>query len=99
MTSRSGSAARFLGRRPSALSTLLWRGPLRCSMGKNLATQLIFLPMLPLVFLAQAIPGNSEIWWLKALGVAACVVGGPMVAREFRRAGRFLASTEALNKS
>lgn len=60
---------------------------------KNVATQLILLPMLPLVFIAQAVPGSSDIWWLMALGVAVYIVGAVMLAREFRQAGRFLHST------
>jgi hypothetical protein len=60
---------------------------------KNLATQLILLPTLPLVFLPQAVPGSSDIWWLMAIGLLGYGAGGPMEAREFRRAGRFLAST------
>lgn len=83
----------ILGKAPVSAEHLAVARAAAVQHRKNLATQLIFLPMLPLVFLAQAIPGNSEIWWLMALGVAAYVVGGPMVAREFRRAGRFLAST------
>ncbi|MBT2522433.1 hypothetical protein [Arthrobacter sp. ISL-28] len=60
---------------------------------KNLAAQVILLPTLPLVFLPQAVPGSSDIWWLMVIGLLGYGLGGPMEAREFRRAGRFLAST------
>lgn len=60
---------------------------------KNLATQLIFLPLLPLVFMPQADPGTSNIWWLMSIGFAAYGVAGPIGARDFRRTGRFLAET------
>jgi hypothetical protein len=59
----------------------------------NLATQLVLLPMLPLVFLPEAIPGSSEIWWLMAIGVGAYGVGAVMQAGEFRQVGRFLEQT------
>lgn len=60
---------------------------------KNLATQLIMAPMLPLIFIPQSFPGSSDIWWLMAIGVGGQAVAAAFLAREFRQAGRFLSRT------
>ncbi|WP_144674147.1 hypothetical protein [Arthrobacter sp. U41] len=60
---------------------------------KNLATQLVMAPPLPLVFIPQAVPGSSEIWWLMAMVLGAQAVAAILLAREFRQTGRFLSHT------
>ncbi|WCI09356.1 hypothetical protein PJ267_06585 [Arthrobacter sp. OVS8] len=60
---------------------------------KNLATQLVMAPMFPLVFIPQAVPGSSEIWWLMAMVLGAQAVAAILLAREFRQTGRFLSHT------
>ncbi|KQN86612.1 hypothetical protein [Arthrobacter sp. Leaf69] len=60
---------------------------------KNLATQLILLPVLPLIFIPQVIRGAGFLSWLMAAGVAILVIGLMHVVRDFQRAGRFLDRT------
>lgn len=60
---------------------------------KNLATQLIMAPMLPLVFIPQAVPGNSDIWWLMAIAAVVLAAANLLMVRDFRQTGRFLAHT------
>ena len=60
---------------------------------KNLATQLIWMSVLPLTFIPQVIRGAGFISWFMAVGVAVLVIGAMFVARDFQRAGSFLART------
>jgi hypothetical protein len=60
---------------------------------KNLATQLIMAPMLPLIFIPQSVPGSSDIWWLMAIGVGVQAIAIVFLLHEFRQAGRFLSRT------
>ncbi|MFF2297587.1 hypothetical protein [Arthrobacter sp. NPDC058127] len=60
---------------------------------KNLATQLIWMSMLPLVFIPQVLFGAGFIQWLMATSVVVLVLGTMFVVRDFQRAGRFLART------
>lgn len=66
---------------------------------KNLATLLLIQPMIPLVFVPQAlnfaIRGDSLFGWAMAISAAVLVLGLGFLARDFRRAGRFLALTRA----
>lgn len=60
---------------------------------KNLTTQLIWMPVLPLAFIPQVIRGDGLSSWLMAVVVAAQIIATLFVAREFQNAGRFLART------
>lgn len=64
---------------------------------KNLATQLMWVPVLPLIFMAQVMSqvlrGAGFLTWIYAAGVALLVVGEISVVRDFHRAGRFLDGT------
>ncbi|MBT2512418.1 hypothetical protein [Arthrobacter sp. ISL-30] len=64
---------------------------------KGLATQLLLAPLYPLIFIPQvmnlALRGDSLFAWLMAIGVGVVVAGVGLLARDFRRAGRFLTST------
>jgi hypothetical protein len=53
---------------------------------KSLATQVIWMSVLPLVFIPQVIRGAGFM----AAGVLVMVIGAMYVVRDFRRAGRFL---------
>lgn len=93
--SRSRSAARFSGSSNHLEHVAVPRAA-GVQYRKNLATQLIFLPMLPLVFMPQAVSGTIDVWWLMALGLVAHGIGARIGAREFRQTGRFLAETADL---
>jgi len=64
---------------------------------KNVATQLLVQPMIPLFFIPQAVNfarrGDSPFGWFMAIGAAVLVIGLGFLARDFRRAGRFLVIT------
>lgn len=60
---------------------------------KNLATQLIWTSVMPLIFIPQVIRGAGFISWLMAAGVAVLVIGLMYVVRDFHRAGMFLDRT------
>lgn len=66
---------------------------------KTVATSLLIQPMIPLVFVPQALNfarrGDSLFGWAMAIGAAVLVTGLGFLARDFRRAGRFLALTRA----
>ncbi|WP_314215430.1 hypothetical protein [Pseudarthrobacter equi] len=66
---------------------------------KNLATLLLIQPMIPLVFVPQVLNfarrGDSLFGWLMTIGTAVVVIGLGFLARDFRRAGRFLVRTRA----
>jgi hypothetical protein len=57
---------------------------------KNLATQLIWMSVFPLVFIPQVIRGAGFISWFMAAGVLVMMIGAMCVVRDFQRAGRFL---------
>lgn len=60
---------------------------------KNLATQLVFAPALPLVFLPQAFGGEPVLRWLMTGLVVAQIIANAFLVREFRRVGIFLERT------
>ena len=60
---------------------------------KNLATQLIWMSVFPLIFIPQVIRGAGFISWFMAAGVLVMVIAALFVVRDFRRAGRFLDRT------
>lgn len=60
---------------------------------KNLATQLMWMPILPLIFVPQVLRGPGFISWFMAAGVAVLVIGAIYGVRDFQRTGRFLDRT------
>lgn len=60
---------------------------------KNLATQLMWMPVLLLIFVPQVIRGDGFLSWFMAAGVALWVIGEMSVLWDFQRAGRFLDRT------
>lgn len=62
-------------------------------MRKNFATQILWAPLIPLAFLPQAMDEGNPVRWLMATGVVLVMVGIVATARDFRRAGPFLART------
>jgi hypothetical protein len=66
-------------------------------MRKGLATQLLFAPIYPLVFLPQALRlamrGDDLFAWFMFIAVGLLTIGIAFIVRDFRRAGRFLTRT------
>jgi hypothetical protein len=65
-------------------------------MRKALATQLLIMPMYPLVFIPQAISGagrNDPFGWLSVGLVFLFVSSSAFLIRDFRRSGHFLTRT------
>ena len=66
---------------------------------KNLATLLVIQPMIPLVFVSQALNfarhGDSLFQWLMTIGAAVTVIALGFLLRDFQREGRFLTLTRA----
>jgi hypothetical protein len=60
---------------------------------KALATQIVVLPMLPLVLIPQAFRMDTFIWWLTALAILTQVLASVIAVRQFLQAGRFLDTT------
>jgi hypothetical protein len=84
----------ILGKTPVDPDHLVVSQAAAVQLRKNLATQLIWMSMLPLVFIPQVIRGAGFIQWLIAATVVVVLVIGTMfVVRDFQRAGRFLART------
>lgn len=63
---------------------------------KALATQILFLPMLPLILTPQALRPDGFIWWLTALAYGLQILASIVAVRQFSLAGRFLESTGPL---
>lgn len=82
-----------LGKTPVDPDHLVVSRAAAVQLRKNLATQLIWLPVLPLTFIPQVIRGAGFLSWLMAAGVAILVLGLMCVVRNFERAGRFLDRT------
>jgi hypothetical protein len=67
-------------------------------MRKRLATQLLFVPIYPLVFIPQELRlvmrgDGSFAWFLLISVVLLLTIGIVFIVRDFRRAGRFLSRT------
>ncbi|GAB3521745.1 hypothetical protein [Arthrobacter monumenti] len=61
---------------------------------KNVATQLLIQPMIPLGFIPQMLSGSSTVLWL-GIFLILCYVGAlTLMLREFWLAGRFLMRTD-----
>lgn len=63
---------------------------------KSLATQLVFLPAYAFLFAAQAANQagrDTLLFWVMALAAVAAILALGLLARQFRRTGRFLAGT------
>lgn len=82
-----------LGKAPVDPEHLVVSQAAAVQLRKNLATQLIWMSVFPLVFIPQVIRGAGFISWFMAAGVLVMVIGAMYVVRDFRRAGRFLDHT------
>jgi hypothetical protein len=82
-----------LGKTPVDPKHLVVSRAAAVQLRKNLATQLIWMSVLPLVFIPQAIRGAGFISWLMEAFVVVLLIGTMFVVRDFQRAGRFLART------
>jgi hypothetical protein len=83
----------ILGKTPVDPEHLVVSRAAAVQLRKNLATQLIWMSVLPLIFIPQVIRGAGFLSWLMAAGVAILVIGLLYVVRAFQRAGRFLDRT------
>lgn len=83
----------ILGKTPVDPEYLVVSQAAAVQLRKNLATQLIWMSVLPLVFLPQVIRGAGFISWFMAAGILVLVIGAMFVVRDFQRAGRFLDRT------
>lgn len=83
----------YLGKTPIEAQHLPVTRAAAVQQRKNIATQLLILPMLPLVVIPLALPGTTTIWWLNALVVFFNFIAAIFLVREFRQTGRFLAYT------
>ncbi len=83
----------ILGKTPVDREHLVVSRAAAVQLRKNLATQLIWMSVLPLMFIPQVIRGAGFISWFMAVGVAVLVIGAMFVARDFQRTGSFLART------
>ena len=83
----------ILGKTPVDPEHLVVSQAAAVQLRKNLATQLIWMSVLPLGFVPQAMRGAGFVSWLMAAGVLVMVIGAMYVVRDFQRAGRFLDRT------
>ncbi len=83
----------ILGKTPADPDHLVVSRAAAVQLRKNLATQLIWTSVMPLIFIPQVIRGAGFISWLMAAGVAVLVIGLMYVVRDFHRAGMFLDRT------
>ncbi|MHA7167086.1 hypothetical protein ACX801_02855 [Arthrobacter bambusae] len=82
-----------LGKTPVDSEHLVVSRGAAVQLRKNVALQLIWMSLLPLVFIPQAIRDSGFISWLTVAFVVVLVIGMMLVVRDFRRAGRFLDRT------
>ena len=84
----------ILGKAPLDREHLAVTKAAAVQLRKMLATQLIVQPVLPLIFIPQALNailrGDSLFAWLMALTAGAAAIAVSVLGRDFRRAGRFL---------
>ena len=83
----------ILGKTPVDPEHLVVSQAAAVQLRKNLATQLIWMSVFPLVFIPQVIRGAGFISWFMAAGVLVMVIGAMYVVRDFQRAGWFLDRT------
>lgn len=82
-----------LGKTPVDPDHLVVSRAATVQLQKYIATQLIWFPVLPLIFIPQVIRGAGFLSWFMAAGVALWVSGEMSVFRDFQRAGGFLDRT------
>lgn len=82
-----------LGKAPVDPNHLAVSRAVAVQLRKNLATQLTWMPALVFLFIPQVFRGDGVLSWVMALAVAVQVIAAILVARDFRRTGRFLART------
>lgn len=80
----------ILGKTPVAPEHLMVSRAAAVQLRKNLATQLIWMSVFPLIFIPQVIRAAGFISWFMAAGVLVMVSGALFIVRDFRHAGRFL---------
>lgn len=90
---RKDIRSQILGKTPVDPEHLVVSQAAAVQLRKNLATQLIWMSVLPLVFIPQVIRGAGFISWFMAAGVLVMVIGAMYVVRDFQRARRFLDRT------
>jgi hypothetical protein len=83
----------ILGKTPVDPDHLVVSRAAAVQLRKSLATQLIWMPVLSLIFIPQALLGAWFISWFMAAGVVVLVIGEMFVVHDFQRAGRFLDRT------
>lgn len=60
---------------------------------KGLASQLVISPAMLFIFVQQATKPENPLWWLSATFGALYIIAVILVGRDFRKAGRFLATS------
>jgi hypothetical protein len=90
---RKGIRRQILGKTPADPDQLVVSRAAAVQLRKNLATQLIWIPVLPLIYIPQVLRGTGLVSWLMAAGTAIWLIGEVFTVRDFHRAGRFLART------
>jgi hypothetical protein len=83
----------ILGKAPADPDHLVVSRAAAVQLRKNLATQLIWIPVLPLIFIPQVLQGAGLVSWLMAAALAMWLIAGISAVRDFQRAGSFLART------
>jgi hypothetical protein len=84
----------ILGKVPADPDHLVISRAAAVQLRKNVATQLIWIPGLLLIFIPQVLRGSGLVPWLMAAAVVAMwLVAEISVVRDFQRAGSFLART------
>ncbi|SDL61803.1 hypothetical protein SAMN04487916_111115 [Arthrobacter sp. ov407] len=90
---RKGIRRQILGKSSVDPDHLVVSRAAAVQLRKNLATQLIWMSVLPLVFIPQVIRGAGFLSWLMAAGVLVMVIGSMFGVRDFQRAGSYLDRT------
>ena len=90
---RKGIRRQVLGKEPLVPEHLAVARGFAVQTRKAMATQIVLLPMLPLVLIPQAFRTDTFIWWLTAIAMATQVLASISAVRQFLQAGRFLAAT------
>lgn len=85
-----------LGKEPVVPEHVLVARGFAVQTRKALATQILTLPMLPLVLTPQAFGSDGFLLWLTALVYVVQILASVVAIGQFRQAGRFLESTGPL---
>jgi hypothetical protein len=90
---RTDIRRQILGKTPIDPEHLVVSQAAAVQLRKNVATQLIWMSVFPLVFIPQVIRGAGFVSWFMAAGVLVMAIGAMYSVRDFQRAGRFLDRT------